>query len=66
MTNSLLARHWHHLPEDEVTELLETDPSNGLDMFAVEHRAEQFGPNAVTVKRGTAQSGDSFSSSISR
>ena len=52
MTTTLLARHWHHLPEEEVTELLETDASTGLDTFSVERRREQFGPNAVTVKRG--------------
>ena len=51
MTNPLLARHWHHLPEEEVADLLETDPSLGLDMFAVEHRADQFGLNEVTIKQ---------------
>ena len=52
MTTTILARHWHHLPEEEVTELLETDPSSGLDTFDVQRRSEEFGPNTVTVKRG--------------
>jgi hypothetical protein len=52
VTDTLLAEHWHHLPEDEVVELPETDPTGGLDTFVVERRAETFGPNAVTVRRG--------------
>ncbi len=49
---NLIARHWHHLPIDEVTELLESDRERGLDRFAVEHRLEAFGPNAITAKKG--------------
>ncbi|MFA7316569.1 MAG: cation-transporting P-type ATPase [Sulfuricella sp.] len=49
---NLIARHWHHLPIDEVTELLESDREHGLDRFAVEHRLEAFGPNAITAKKG--------------
>jgi Ca2+-transporting ATPase len=49
---NLLARHWHHLPIDEVTELLESDREQGLDRFAVEHRLGEFGPNAITAKKG--------------
>jgi Ca2+-transporting ATPase len=52
---NLLARHWHHLPIDEVTELLESDRERGLDRFAVEHRLETFGPNAITAQKGQSR-----------
>ncbi len=49
---TLLGKHWHHLPTDEVLQLLETDPQAGLDIFAVKHRQEEFGPNVLTPRRG--------------
>jgi len=49
---NLIARHWHHLPIDEVAELLESDREHGLDRFAVEHRLAEFGPNAITAQKG--------------
>ena len=49
---NLIARHWHHLPIAEVIELLEGNKEQGLDRFAVEHRLETFGPNAITAKKG--------------
>jgi len=49
---SLLGKYWHHLPIEEVIELLETDPESGLDIFEVEHRQERFGPNTLTPQRG--------------
>ncbi|MFH2124537.1 MAG: cation-transporting P-type ATPase [Pseudomonadota bacterium] len=48
----LIARHWHHLPISEVIELLEGNRETGLDRFAVEHRLETFGPNAITAQKG--------------
>ncbi|OGQ96773.1 MAG: carbonate dehydratase [Deltaproteobacteria bacterium RIFOXYD12_FULL_57_12] len=48
----LIARHWHHLPITEVLELLEGDQDRGLDRFAVEHRLAEFGPNAISIKKG--------------
>ena len=50
--DTLLTKHWHHLPEDEVLDLLESDRENGLDIFEVEHRLERFGPNVITAKKG--------------
>jgi len=50
---SLIGRHWHHLPANEVVDLLETNPDRGLDLFTVKHRQEHFGPNAVTARKGT-------------
>ncbi len=48
---TLLGRHWHHLPAAEVTRLTETDPHEGLDRFEIEPRRERFGPNALTTRR---------------
>ena len=41
---SLLGHHWHHLPPDEVLDLLDTDGARGLDRFEVENRQRDFGP----------------------
>ncbi len=49
---ALLGKHWHHLPTDEVLQLLETDPQTGLDIFAVKHRQEDLGLNVLTPQRG--------------
>lgn len=35
---SLLGRHWHHLPTNEVGQLLETNLDTGLDLFELKHR----------------------------
>ncbi len=45
-------QHWHALPDREVVDLLETDPVEGLDRFAVEHRRAQFGLNQLTPPKG--------------
>ncbi len=49
---NLIARHWHHLPITEVADLLEANQERGLDQFAVRHRLETFGPNAITAQKG--------------
>ncbi|MGV8075419.1 MAG: cation-transporting P-type ATPase [Syntrophobacteraceae bacterium] len=49
---TLLGKHWHHLPIEEVLQLLETNPESGLDELEVKHRQEHFGPNAITGKEG--------------
>ncbi len=49
---TLLAKHWHHLPIDEVVAVLETDPDRGLDLFDIKHRQERFGPNVLTARKG--------------
>jgi Ca2+-transporting ATPase len=48
----LLGKHWHHLPLDEVVELLEADTEKGLDLFEVKHRMKQYGPNTISTKKG--------------
>lgn len=50
--DTLLFRHWHHLPPDEVEALLETNATKGLDIFELEHRHTHFGPNRLTTKKG--------------
>ncbi|MBT6456066.1 MAG: cation-transporting P-type ATPase [Chloroflexi bacterium] len=48
----LLEKHWHHLPQVEVLDLLDTDSNKGLDRFEVEDRQQNFGPNALTERKG--------------
>lgn len=48
----LLNKHWHHLPEAEVNDFLDTQPDTGLDRFAIEERREKFGANKLTLKKG--------------
>ncbi|MGB5443098.1 MAG: HAD-IC family P-type ATPase, partial [Gammaproteobacteria bacterium] len=50
--DTLLSRHWHHLPQDEIATLLESDAAKGLDVFEVVHRQSNFGPNRLTLKKG--------------
>jgi len=49
--NSLLGKHWHHLPANEIIDLLDTNLQNGLDVFEVKHRQERFGLNILTPKK---------------
>jgi Ca2+-transporting ATPase len=46
-----IVRHWHHLPGEEVVGLLEANPEKGLDLFEVEHRLAEFGPNTITTRK---------------
>ncbi|MFN2355972.1 MAG: cation-transporting P-type ATPase, partial [Desulfopila sp.] len=50
--DDLLGKHWHHLPMDEVVELLECDTAKGLDLLEVKHRTEQYGLNTISSKKG--------------
>ncbi len=52
--NTLLGKHWHHLPAAEVLDLLDTNAQQGLDLFEVKHRQERFGPNALTGRKETS------------
>lgn len=49
---TILGGHWHHLPADEVLQLLDSDAKRGLDIFEIQHRRERFGPNALTPRWG--------------
>jgi len=48
----LLQKHWHHLSQEEVLDLLDTNPDKGLDRFEMEDRQRDFGPNALTERKG--------------
>nr|HMN59804.1 HAD-IC family P-type ATPase [Anaerolinea sp.] len=50
--NTLLGKHWHHLPTHEVLDLLDTNIQQGLDIFEIKHRQERFGLNVLTPKHG--------------
>ena len=50
--NTLFGKHWHHIPKEEVLDLLDSDPQNGLDIFEIKHRRERFGLNVLTPKKG--------------
>jgi cation-transporting ATPase F len=52
MLDTLLGKHWHHLPGDEVLDLLDTNAQQGLDIFEIKHRQEHFGLNVLTPKQG--------------
>ncbi len=50
--SSLIDKHWHHLPKEEVVDLLDGNLEKGLDQFEIKHLQETFGPNALTAKKG--------------
>jgi Ca2+-transporting ATPase len=50
--NTLLGKHWHHLPANEVLDLLDSDIHQGLDVFEIKHRQERLGFNVLTPKKG--------------
>jgi Ca2+-transporting ATPase len=50
--DNLIGKHWHHLPTDEVVDLLGSDRGKGLDMFEIKHRLEYFGPNTLSARKG--------------
>ncbi len=49
---TLLGKHWHHLPNQEVVELLDSSQEKGLDLFDIKHRQERFGRNVLTGQKG--------------
>lgn len=49
---SLLGRHWRHLPTSQVIQVLETNLEAGLDLFEVKHRQEHRGPKQLTPRKG--------------
>lgn len=50
--DTLLSKHWHHLPPEEVVILLESYGTKGLDTFELEHRHAHFVPNRLTTIKG--------------
>ncbi|HUW51414.1 MAG TPA: cation-transporting P-type ATPase [Sulfuricella sp.] len=51
-TISLLEKHWHHLPANEVVELLGSDLAHGLTSDEARRRLAVFGANLLTPKKG--------------
>jgi len=49
---TILGKHWHHLPAEEILDLLDINSDKGLDSFEVGHRQKRFGPNALTPRKG--------------
>jgi len=50
--DNLIGRHWHHLPTEEVIDLLDGNREQGLGLFEVDDRREEFGYNVLTQKKG--------------
>jgi len=50
--NANINKHWHHLPIDEVIDLLDTNVHDGLDIFDIKHRQAHFGFNVLTPPKG--------------
>jgi Ca2+-transporting ATPase len=46
--NTLIGRHWHHLPAGETAVLLDSDLERGLHDSSARHRLEHFGPNRIS------------------
>ncbi len=46
------APRWHHLPTNEVVQLLRSDCQLGLDSEEVTRRQKEYGPNIVSAKSG--------------
>jgi Ca2+-transporting ATPase len=49
---ALIEQHVHHLPAEEVLELLGSNAEHGLDIFEIESRTKQFGPNSLPMRDG--------------
>ena len=61
---TILSRHWHHLPDEEVLDLLESDRDSGLDFFEVDERQGRFGPNEIAEKEGIGVSEEEVSQRV--
>jgi Ca2+-transporting ATPase len=48
----IVHRNCHHVPAEEVIQLLGTDLEKGLDLFEVGDRQARFGPNTLTERKG--------------
>ncbi len=48
---TLIGKHWHHIPGKQVGELLDSDIENGLSAFDVKHRLKHFGPNEMSAAK---------------
>ncbi len=46
---------WHSLPAEQVAEMLQTDPKQGLDLSEANNRLQKFGENTMSVKKEKSQ-----------
>ncbi len=49
---TLIGKHWHHLSAAEAIDLLDGDKEKGLELFEIDNRQKEFGPNVITGKKG--------------
>jgi len=49
---TIVSDHCYHVPSGECMDILGTSAEKGLDLFEVQHRREQFGPNQITERKG--------------
>jgi Ca2+-transporting ATPase len=48
---TLISRHWHAIPAEDVARFLDSDLGFGLDQFEVRRRQAHFGPNVLAPKK---------------
>jgi len=48
---SIICKHWHHCPVEEIATLLNTSPDKGLAPFEAKHRLDSHGPNLPTAQK---------------
>jgi len=64
---TLFGKHWHHMPADEVLDILQSDSEKGLDLFEVqERRTRSVVPGSVKTSSPRRRAGvpcSAFSSS---
>ena len=64
--NPLPPPNWHHVPADEVLQVLQVDLATGLDEPEVQRRRQEFGPNQVTARRGIERAASATRRTIAR
>jgi Ca2+-transporting ATPase len=50
----ILDDHAHHVPAEQVMELMDVEAHRGLDLFEVARRRERFGANTLTERKGVS------------
>jgi magnesium-transporting ATPase (P-type) len=55
--DSLLEKHWHHLPPEEVADLLGANPDTGLDILEAKSRLDRIGQNVLAARPGISPLG---------
>ncbi len=50
--NSVFDQPWHHLKEEAIASLLQSDLKNGIDQEEARQRLDRHGPNTLTTQQG--------------